>query len=87
MTTFHIVNNCNDLLLFETPSRSRKDVTHTVAVCKRTGRVSCSCEDSVYRGKGGDLLDPLCPQACWHVRRFAAAVGKVLARALGKEGR
>lgn len=84
MTKFRLTNKCPDFLMMETGSRSRAGLEHTVAVCKRTGVVSCSCEDAVYRHKTGDLLDPVSPHACFHVRAFCAGAGKIIAAALGR---
>lgn len=60
-----------DFIWFSVLSRSRGAGTdplyHTVAICKRTGHMSCSCEDSTFRSKGDSILSPH-PQLCWHGR-------------------
>lgn len=81
--TFRLSNRCPDFLMMETDSRSRKGLEHTLVVCKRTGVVSCSCEDAVYRKKQGHLLDRVCPHACDHVKAFAASAAPLIAQALG----
>lgn len=89
MTTYFACQGSDaDFLYFRTPSRSRAGLEHDVVVDKRSGRVSCSCEACAYKVRtGGDLLDPRPPGACHHVCAFCATVGKIVARALGKEGR
>lgn len=60
----------DDLLIyFSVRSRSRdsgdEPLRHAVAICKRTGVVSCSCEDAMYRKKVGYITDRNA-QLCWH---------------------
>lgn len=56
-----------DFIWFSTDSWTRPGVglEHTIAICKRTGVISCTCEDAVCRKKRGDLLDPTLPR-CKH---------------------
>ena len=83
MTWFACQGSDADFAYYKTPSRSRSRLEHDVIVDKRSGHVSCTCEDSQYRKLGADILDATAPHGCWHVRCFCATVGKILARAIG----
>lgn len=86
MTYFACQGNDADFVYYTTPSRSRKNLMHNVVVCKRSGYVSCDCEACQYKKRtGADILDSLAVGACWHVQAFCSTVGKIIARALGKE--
>jgi len=61
----------SDFIYFTTFSRSRVGVEHTVVICKRTGILSCTCEDCSFRKKKFSILyrefDSL---RCWHCLRI-----------------
>ncbi len=64
---------CSDFIYFSALSRSRgggaDPLRHTVAICKRTGFISCTCEDSSYRTKTA-RIDERDPRLCWHSRQI-----------------
>lgn len=64
-----------DFVYFSTYSWSRPwaDIRHDIVVDRRDWTISCSCEDSTYRGRVGELLgkgpnDQ--PNACKHQREL-----------------
>lgn len=60
----------SDWFHFSIQSRTRKGLRHEMHVDRRTGVVSCSCEDARYRKKRGDVMDLDGPNLCWHLRRL-----------------
>lgn len=54
-----------DFIYFSAESRSREE-PHTVIICKRTGIISCTCEDCTYRKKQSHILYPV--DMCFHCR-------------------
>lgn len=64
---------CPDFIYFSVLSRSRgggdEPLRHTVAICKRSGFISCTCEDATYRSKKAQI-DEQCPRVCWHSRQI-----------------
>jgi hypothetical protein len=63
-----------DYYHFSTPSWSRpkSEVEHDLSICKRTGRITCSCEDASFRRERryADLLDPEAETGCKHIRKL-----------------
>lgn len=60
----------SDFIYFTARSRSEEEgPTHTVTICKRTGIISCTCKDCMFRKKKYSILNPLA-QRCWHQRRI-----------------
>lgn len=62
----------SDFLYFLTPSWSRPNtkVEHDLAICKRTGHVSCTCEDALYRRKSGNLMPTGKENPCKHATKL-----------------
>lgn len=66
--------NDGDFMYFSCPSWSREDIRHDITVCKRTGIVTCTCEDAVCRRKSWDILGQDGQDICKHVRNLRAYV-------------
>lgn len=67
-----------DFIYFLAESASRKGLEHSVSVSKRDGLIVCSCEDSTYRQKFGDVMDLKSGHTCRHIRRLCHTLGAVL---------
>ena len=79
LTPIVFIANDNDELRFQTDSwTKRKGVIHEIAVCKRTGLITCSCENAVYRRKHGHVLDRSEGCSCKHIARLMHMIGGVL---------
>jgi len=78
--------NCSDFFQFSVRSRSRGDLDeplrHTVAICKRTGFISCTCEDAQFRCKTARITDHHAP-LCWHARQAKRWCQQVLGKQFG----
>lgn len=72
-----------DFIWFSVRSRSRGDgddpLRHTVAICKRTGFISCTCEHATFR-KLTDRYDSRAPNICWHSRQILRWAVQMLKR-------
>ena len=73
----------SDFLYFATPSwtRPRTKIEHDLAICKRTGRASCTCEDAMYRRKSGNLLPTGKENPCKHVAKLLDVCRRAIQRA------
>ena len=78
-TPIRFIGSDSDSLQFETQSWTRKDVIHEVHVCKRTGLVTCSCEDAGYRHKAGNIMRVGYGHVCKHASKLLHDIGGVLA--------
>lgn len=77
-----------DFIWFSFRSRSRDETWHTVTICKSTGWLSCTCEDSQMRRKGGYVWDTA-PLLCFHafqVRRVCMPILRAFFPKLRREG-
>lgn len=80
----------SDFIYFSVRSRSRggggEPLRHTVAICKRTGFISCLCEDHLYRCKGSRIDDPN-PYLCYHCRAIMQWAGQLVGAMFGKSSK
>ncbi len=74
----------SDFLHFATRSWSRPDskIEHGLAICKRTGRITCECEDASFRRERrfAFLTDPNAETGCKHIRKLAADCARIIER-------
>lgn len=79
-----------DFVYFSVRSRSRGSgvdpLRHTVVICKRTGFISCLCEDSSFRSKTARIDDPHAP-LCWHSRQVKRYAAQVVGAMFGSKSR
>mgnify|MGYP001576969689 CR=1 FL=1 len=80
LTPILFIGADSDEMRFETKSwtRTNLDVVHEIAVCKRTGLITCSCENAVYRRKHGHVIDRSEGCSCKHIARLMHTIGGVL---------
>lgn len=77
-----LVGSDSDFLHFATPSWTRPKATieHNLAICKRTGHASCTCEDALYRRKSGNLIPTDKEQPCKHVVKLLDVCRRAIER-------
>ena len=80
----------SDFIYFSVRSRSRgggsEPLRHTVTICKRTGFISCLCEDSQFRCKTS-RIDDASPNLCYHSRAIMQWAGQLTKAMFGKSSK
>lgn len=63
------------------PSETRPNVEHNLAISKRDGSVSCTCEDAQVRKKSGSIVDGSAT-GCKHIVALQESMRRSLEDAL-----
>ena len=72
-----MTGSCPDFFMFATPSWTRRGgPEHDLAICRRTGWISCTCEDAMYRRKQGHIVETEKTTPCKHVAKLMEVLKK-----------